>query len=84
MQAIVDHIRANSHASAYSASMAPAVVQQVISSMRIIMGEDGTDNGLSHLACCSGRFMEMSVNYVSNVSKLCQRMSAKVIKILKL
>jgi len=42
---IVDHIRSLSHASAYSAAMSPAVIQQIMSSMSIIMGEDGTDNG---------------------------------------
>jgi len=46
---IVDHVRANSYSSAYSATMAPPVMQQIISSMKIIMGEDGTDEGYKRL-----------------------------------
>ena len=44
-QHIVDHVRATSYSSAYAATMAPSVMQQVISSMKIIMGEDGTNEG---------------------------------------
>lgn len=46
---IVDHVRANSYSSAYSATMSPPVMQQIISSMQIIMGEDGTGEGLRRL-----------------------------------
>eukprot|EP00794_Sanderia_malayensis_P020494 gene20494-22510_t len=46
---IVNHIRATSHSSAYSTTMSPAVVQQVITSMEIIMGEDGTLEGQRRL-----------------------------------
>jgi len=46
---IVQHIRASSYGSAYSATMSPPVVQQIISSMKIIMGEDGTDEGKKRL-----------------------------------
>jgi len=46
---IVDHVRAHSYSSAYSATMPPPVMQQVISSMKIIMGEDGTDEGYRRL-----------------------------------
>lgn len=46
---IIDHIRANSYSSAYAATMAPSVMQQIISSMRIIMGEDGTTEGARRL-----------------------------------
>ena len=35
----------NSHAACYATSMSPPVAQQILSSMRIIMGEDGTDQG---------------------------------------
>ena len=44
-QEIVDHIRGCSHSAAYASSMSAPVAMQVISSMRIIMGEDGTDEG---------------------------------------
>jgi len=42
---IIDRIRSHSHSQRYATSMSPAVCQQVISAMRIIMGEDGTTNG---------------------------------------
>ena len=44
-QEIIDHIRGSSHSAAYASSMAPPVAMQVISSMKMIMGEDGTDEG---------------------------------------
>ncbi|XP_029663473.1 serine palmitoyltransferase 2 isoform X2 [Formica exsecta] len=42
---LINHIRIHSHAHTYAASMSPPVTQQIITSMRIIMGEDGTDAG---------------------------------------
>lgn len=42
---LVNVLRANSHAHCYASSMAPPVAQQVITSMRIIMGKDGTREG---------------------------------------
>ncbi|XP_068729494.1 serine palmitoyltransferase 2-like [Montipora capricornis] len=48
-QEIVDHIRGCSHSAAYASSMSAPVAMQAISSMRIIMGEDGTDEGKKRL-----------------------------------
>ncbi|XP_064402987.1 serine palmitoyltransferase 2-like [Halichondria panicea] len=42
---IVSHIRAYSHATTYATGMPGPVAQQIISSMSIIMGKDGTDEG---------------------------------------
>lgn len=42
---LIDAIRVNSHAACYASSMSPPVAQQILTSMRIIMGEDGTDEG---------------------------------------
>ncbi|KAL3873457.1 hypothetical protein ACJMK2_036572 [Sinanodonta woodiana] len=42
---LINHLRLHSHAAMYSLSMPPPVVQQIISSMRIIMGLDGTNEG---------------------------------------
>ncbi|XP_037072542.1 serine palmitoyltransferase 2-like [Pollicipes pollicipes] len=42
---LVEHLRAHSHSAAYALTMPPCVTQQVISSMEIIMGRDGTDTG---------------------------------------
>jgi len=46
---LVAHLRVHSHASCYAASMSPPVAQQIISSMRIIMGEDGSNEGQQRL-----------------------------------
>ncbi|XP_044185286.1 serine palmitoyltransferase 2-like [Acropora millepora] len=48
-QEIIDHIRGSSHSAAYASSMSPPVAMQVMSSMKIIMGEDGTDEGKRRL-----------------------------------
>lgn len=42
---LVNVLRANSHAHCYASTMAPPVAQQVLTSMRIIMGKDGTGEG---------------------------------------
>lgn len=42
---LINHLRLHSHAVVYSSTMSPAVAQQVISSMTIIMGKDGTLEG---------------------------------------
>jgi len=39
----------HSQAACYATAMSPPVAQQIISSMRIIMGEDGTDEGRKRL-----------------------------------
>ncbi|XP_057370933.1 serine palmitoyltransferase 2-like [Daphnia carinata] len=46
---LINHLRINSHANCYATAMSPPVAQQIISSMRIIMGEDGTDEGQRRL-----------------------------------
>lgn len=46
---LIDHIRAHSHAQCYASSMSIPVAQQIITSMRIIMGEDGTNDGLRRI-----------------------------------
>ena len=42
---IINYLRHHSHANVYATSMSIPVVQQVISSMGIIMGRDGTSDG---------------------------------------
>ncbi|XP_046849497.1 serine palmitoyltransferase 2-like [Xenia sp. Carnegie-2017] len=46
---IIRHIRSSSHSAVYACSMSPPVAQQIISSMKIIMGEDGTGEGQKRL-----------------------------------
>lgn len=47
LQKLINHLRLHSHTSVYSSTMTPAVAQQIISSMNIIMGKDGTLQGKS-------------------------------------
>ena len=42
---LINFLRVSSHAHSYASSMSPAVTQQVLTSMKIIMGLDGTDEG---------------------------------------
>uniref|UniRef100_A0A1A9Z8S9 serine C-palmitoyltransferase n=1 Tax=Glossina pallidipes TaxID=7398 RepID=A0A1A9Z8S9_GLOPL len=42
---LIDFLRTNSHAHCYAATMSPPVAQQIFTSMRIIMGLDGSDTG---------------------------------------
>ncbi|XP_012271798.1 serine palmitoyltransferase 2 [Orussus abietinus] len=42
---LIDHLRVHSHAHTYASAMSPPVAQQIITAMRIISGEDGTDIG---------------------------------------
>ena len=44
-QEVIDHIRGSSHSAVYASSMSPPVAMQIMSAMKIIMGEDGTDEG---------------------------------------
>jgi serine palmitoyltransferase len=44
-KSLISFLRANSHAHCYASSMAPAVAQQILTSMKIIMGLDGTNEG---------------------------------------
>ncbi|CAD5110954.1 DgyrCDS309 [Dimorphilus gyrociliatus] len=47
---IINHLKRNSHAATYATSMPPPIAQQVLTSMRIIMGLDGTKEGARRLA----------------------------------
>lgn len=46
---IIAEMRARSHGNIYAMSMAPPVCAQVISSMKIIMGKDGTKDGQNRI-----------------------------------
>ncbi|RUS25379.1 pyridoxal phosphate-dependent transferase [Jimgerdemannia flammicorona] len=46
---IIAHLKLTCHSMVYAESMAPPILQQIITSMTIIMGEDGTDNGRERL-----------------------------------
>ncbi|XP_063240412.1 serine palmitoyltransferase 2 [Bacillus rossius redtenbacheri] len=42
---LVNFLRVNSHAACYASSMSPPIAQQIITSMKMIMGEDGGIDG---------------------------------------
>ncbi|KAJ1561568.1 serine palmitoyltransferase component [Nowakowskiella sp. JEL0078] len=44
-KSIIDHLRLYSHASVYAESISPPILSQIYTSMKIIMGEDGTNDG---------------------------------------
>ncbi|ORY00776.1 serine palmitoyltransferase [Basidiobolus meristosporus CBS 931.73] len=46
---LIDHLRLTCHSSVYAEPMSVPVLQQVITSMTIIMGEDGSDDGKKRL-----------------------------------
>lgn len=62
-QKLISHLRINSHAHCYATSMSPPVAQQIISSMRIIMGEDGTDEGYSFSSILNQEYSNFCLNY---------------------
>jgi serine palmitoyltransferase len=58
---LIDHIRANSYSTCYASSMSAPITQQIISSLRIIMGYDCGDEGkrrIEQLAWNSHYFRE--------------------------
>ncbi|KAH8281737.1 hypothetical protein KR054_002533 [Drosophila jambulina] len=42
---LIDFLRTNSHAHCYASSISPPIAQQIMTSMKTIMGEDGTEIG---------------------------------------
>ncbi|XP_076874265.1 serine palmitoyltransferase 2b isoform X2 [Brachyhypopomus gauderio] len=46
---LIGYLRTHSHSAIYATSMSPPVAQQIISSMKCIMGEDGTTLGRERL-----------------------------------
>ena len=61
---LIDHVRMQSYANCYASSMSPAIAQQIISSLTIINGDDGTDEGkkrINQLAWNSHYFRERLV-----------------------
>jgi serine palmitoyltransferase len=61
---LIDHIRVYSHAHCYASGMSPPIAQQIISSMKIMSGNDGTDEGkkrIQQLAWNSHYFRERLV-----------------------
>jgi serine palmitoyltransferase len=63
---MIHHLRIHNHGSIYAESMTPPVAQQVITSMRIILGEDGTQDGSHRL----NQIAENSVYFRRELKKL--------------
>lgn len=45
LQELIEYLRSHSHSAVYATSMSPPVVEQIFTSMKCIMGEDGTTIG---------------------------------------
>ncbi|XP_066341577.1 long chain base biosynthesis protein 2a-like [Miscanthus floridulus] len=48
---IIQHLKQSCPAHLYATSMSPPAVQQVISAIKVILGEDGSNRGVQKLAC---------------------------------
>ncbi|XP_036177147.1 serine palmitoyltransferase 3 isoform X2 [Myotis myotis] len=48
-QDLVDYLRVHSHSAVYATSMSPPIAEQIIRSMKFIMGLDGTTEGLKRV-----------------------------------
>ncbi|ELK03955.1 Serine palmitoyltransferase 3 [Pteropus alecto] len=46
---LVDYLQVHSHSAAYATSMSPPIAEQIIRSMKLIMGLDGTTQGLQRV-----------------------------------
>jgi serine palmitoyltransferase len=46
-QEIIDHLKHACPAHIYATSMSPPAVQQVISAIKVVLGEDGSNRGIS-------------------------------------
>lgn len=46
-QELIDYLRTHSHSAVYATSLSPPVVEQIVTSMKCIMGQDGTTLGKS-------------------------------------
>lgn len=46
---LINHLRLRSHSAIYSSTMAPSIVQQVISSMNTILGRDNSRDGIKRI-----------------------------------
>eukprot|EP00899_Mesostigma_viride_P014635 jgi/Mesvir1/23172/Mv22644-RA.2 len=47
---LIDYLRCNGPASIFATGMSPPAVQQALSALTVIMGEDGTDRGVKKIA----------------------------------
>ncbi|KAI9485720.1 MAG: pyridoxal phosphate-dependent transferase [Benjaminiella poitrasii] len=63
---IIDHIRLRNHAYNYAEPISVPVAQQVISSMKIICGEDGTDTGRKKIK----QLAENSVYFIERLREM--------------
>lgn len=50
-QEIIQHLKHSCPAHLYATSMSPPAVQQVISAIKVILGEDGSNRGIKDLIC---------------------------------
>uniref|UniRef100_A0A6J0TVB9 Serine palmitoyltransferase 2 n=1 Tax=Pogona vitticeps TaxID=103695 RepID=A0A6J0TVB9_9SAUR len=46
---LIDYLRVHSHSAVYATSLSPPIVQQIVTTMKCIMGEDGTTLGKARI-----------------------------------
>lgn len=63
---LIRHFRINGFGHVYAEPMAPPVCQQVITSMKIILGEDGTNEGAQRLKA----IQENSIYFMRELRKM--------------
>ncbi|SAM05675.1 hypothetical protein [Absidia glauca] len=65
-KAVIDHLRIHNHGYIYAEPMSVPVAQQVMTSMKIICGEDGTDDGRLRIK----RLAENSLHFTARLRAL--------------
>jgi len=66
LQEIINHLRQHSHCTTYGSGMSAPVVMQILTSFKILMGEDGTNEGTgrSHIVCVCLFWYEEVLNVI--------------------
>jgi serine palmitoyltransferase len=63
---LIDHLRHLSYGNVYATTMSPPCAQQALGALRVIMGEDGTTDGINRI----NRLKENSNFFRTNLAKL--------------
>jgi len=63
---LITYLRSTSYGSLYASSMSPPCAQQALSALKVIMGEDGTTDGINRI----NRLKENSNFFRTNLGKL--------------
>lgn len=67
-QELIDYLRTHSHSAVYATSLSPPVVEQIITSMKCIMGQDGTTLGKSFFSWKISWAQKILINQTCSLS----------------